>query len=69
MYDHSVLLPLDSAGLLTMGMQHVLRALRAPEGKALLLSTMEVFVKVRVRLMRGEGGDVDRSLRDPSFNP
>lgn len=43
----SVLLPLDSAGLLTTKMQHALRALRSPEGKAVLLSIMEVYLKVR----------------------
>ena len=40
----SVLQPLDSEGLLKTSMQHVLRALRG--GKDLLLSTMEVYLKV-----------------------
>lgn len=43
----SVLLPLDSAGLLTTAMQHALRALRSPEGKAVLLAIMEVYLRVR----------------------
>jgi hypothetical protein len=45
-----VLLPLDSAGLLTTNMQHALRALRSPGGKAVLLSIMEVYLKVHLPL-------------------